>query len=85
MRESRAAREGVTASEVEQEDFAPGSGRGNAVCRMVDAEEICSVTAFLASDKAWAVTGEAIAAGGGPCSTNPPIHLKDSPLVLSPL
>ena len=50
---------------MEEQDFAPGSGRGNAICRMVDAEEIGFVTAFLASDKAWAVTGEVIAAGGG--------------------
>lgn len=65
MLESRAAQQGITASEVEQQDFAPGSGRGNAICRMVDADEIGFVTAFLASDKAWAVTGEVIAAGGG--------------------
>ena len=65
MLESRAAQQGTTAAEVEQQDFAPGSGRGNAICRMVDAEEIGFLTAFLASDKAWAVTGEVIAAGGG--------------------
>ncbi len=38
---------------------------GNAICRMVDASEIGFLTAFLASDKAWAITGELIAAGGG--------------------
>jgi enoyl-[acyl-carrier-protein] reductase (NADH) len=32
---------------------------------MVDAEEIAYVTAFLASDKAWSVTGELIVANGG--------------------
>jgi enoyl-[acyl-carrier-protein] reductase (NADH) len=32
---------------------------------MVDASEIGYLTAFLASDKAWAITGEVIAAGGG--------------------
>jgi enoyl-[acyl-carrier-protein] reductase (NADH) len=32
---------------------------------MVDASEIGFLTAFLASDKAWAITGELIAAGGG--------------------
>ena len=65
MLESRAAQLGVTPAEVEQQDFAPGSGRGNSICRMVDAEEIGFLTAFLASDKAWAITGEVIAAGGG--------------------
>jgi enoyl-[acyl-carrier-protein] reductase (NADH) len=50
---------------MEQQDFAPGSARGNAICRMVDASEIGYLTAYLASDKAWAVTGEVIAAGGG--------------------
>lgn len=65
MLESRAAQLGVSPEEVERQDFAPGSGRGNAICRMVDAEEIGFLTAFLASDKAWAITGEVIAAGGG--------------------
>jgi enoyl-[acyl-carrier-protein] reductase (NADH) len=32
---------------------------------MVDASEIGYLTAYLCSDKAWAVTGEVIAAGGG--------------------
>jgi enoyl-[acyl-carrier-protein] reductase (NADH) len=32
---------------------------------MVDASEIAYLTAFLASDKAWAITGEVIAATGG--------------------
>ena len=65
MLEARAAQAGSTPEEVEAQDFAAGSGRGNAICRMVDAEEIGFLTAFLASDKAWAVTGEVIAAGGG--------------------
>ena len=38
---------------------------GNAICRMVDASEVGYLTAYLCSDKAWAVTGEVIAAGGG--------------------
>ncbi len=62
---TRAAQQGITPEAVEQQDFAPGSARGNAICRMVDAEEIGFLTAFLASDKAWAITGEVIAAGGG--------------------
>jgi enoyl-[acyl-carrier-protein] reductase (NADH) len=50
---------------METQDFAPDSARGNAICRMVDASEVAYLTAYLASDKAWAVTGEVIAAGGG--------------------
>ncbi len=65
MLASRAAEIGISAEEMEQQDFTPGSSRGNAICRMVDASEIAYLTAFLASDKAWAVTGEVIAAGGG--------------------
>ena len=62
---ARAAQLGVSAEEAEQQDFAPSSPRGNAICRMVDASEIAYLTAYLASDKAWAVTGEVIAGGGG--------------------
>ena len=32
---------------------------------MVDATEVAYVTAFLASDKAWAISGETIVASGG--------------------
>ena len=32
---------------------------------MVDAAEIAHLAAFLCSDRAWAVTGEVIAADGG--------------------
>ena len=52
-------------ADVEKADFAPDSPRGNAICRMVDAAEIAYVTAFLASDKAWAISGELIVATGG--------------------
>ncbi len=62
---ARAKQLGVSAEEAERQDFAPDSPRGNAICRMVDASEIAFVTAFLASDKAWAVSGELIAATGG--------------------
>jgi NAD(P)-dependent dehydrogenase (short-subunit alcohol dehydrogenase family) len=51
--------------EVEGRDFAPDSPRGNAICRMVDAAEIAYFTVFLASDKAWAVSGELVVATGG--------------------
>ena len=62
---ARAAQLGIPLDEVEATDFAPGSARGNAICRMVDAAEIAYLSVFLASDKAWAVTGELIAANGG--------------------
>ena len=62
---ARAAQLGISPAELEQRDFAPDSVRGNAICRMVDASEIGYLTAYLASDKAWAITGEVIAAGGG--------------------
>ena len=63
--EARAAQLGIDIDQVEATDFAPGAARGNAICRMVDASEIGYLTAYLASDKAWAITGELIAAGGG--------------------
>jgi NAD(P)-dependent dehydrogenase (short-subunit alcohol dehydrogenase family) len=63
--EARAKQLGIPVDEVEARDFAPDSPRGNAICRMVDASEIGYFTAFLASDKAWSITGEVIAAGGG--------------------
>src|SRR5262249_44458577 len=56
---------GIAPEGVEAHDFAPDSPRGNAICRMVDASEIAYVTTFLASDKAWAVSGELIVATGG--------------------
>src|SRR5215831_6299165 len=62
---ARAKQLGVSPEEAERRDFAPDSPRGNSICRMVDASEIAFVTAFLASDKAWAVSGELIAATGG--------------------
>src|SRR6266705_3051637 len=62
---ARAKELGVAPGDVESRDFAPDSPRGNAICRMVDAAEIAYVTVFLASDKAWAVTGELVVATGG--------------------
>ena len=56
---------GIAAAAVEKADFAHDSPRGNAIGRMVDAVEIAYVTAFLASDKAWAISGELIVATGG--------------------
>ncbi len=62
---ARGKEQGVDPAEVEKADFAPDSPRGNAICRMVDAAEVAYVTAFLASDKAWAISGELIVATGG--------------------
>lgn len=62
---ARAKQLGVTPAEAERQDFAPDSPRGNAICRMVDASEIAFVTAFLASEKSWAVSGELVVATGG--------------------
>lgn len=62
---ARGAELGVTPEEAERQDFAFGSARGNAIGRMVDASEIAYLTAFLASDKAWAVSGELVVATGG--------------------
>lgn len=62
---ARAAELGVTPEEAERRDFAAGSPRGNSLGRMVDADEVAYVTTFLASDKAWAITGELIVANGG--------------------
>jgi NAD(P)-dependent dehydrogenase (short-subunit alcohol dehydrogenase family) len=62
---ARAAELGTTPEEAERRDYAPDSPRGNAIGRMVDASEIAHVTAFLASEKSWAISGELIVATGG--------------------
>jgi NAD(P)-dependent dehydrogenase (short-subunit alcohol dehydrogenase family) len=61
----RATQLGVSPEEPKRRDFAPDSPQGNAICRMVDASEVAFVAVFLASDKAWAVSGELVAASGG--------------------
>ena len=63
--QARAERAGLTPAEVEAGDYADDSPRANSIRRMVDASEIGHLTAFLCSDKAWAVTGVTIAADGG--------------------
>jgi NAD(P)-dependent dehydrogenase (short-subunit alcohol dehydrogenase family) len=62
---ARAAQLGVAAEEAERRDFAPDSPRGNAICRMVDASEVAIVATYLATEKAWAVSGELVVASGG--------------------
>ena len=68
---ARATELGISPEEVEQRDFAAGAPRASAIGRMVDASEIAYLTVFLASDKAWAVTGELIVANGG---TGPAVY-----------
>ena len=62
---ARAKELGITPEEVERQDYVPDSPRGNAICRMVDASEVAYVTVFLASEKAWAISGHLIVADGG--------------------
>ena len=62
---SQAKQLSISPEEVEKRNFAPDSPRGNAICRMVDAAEIAYVTAFLASDRSWAISGELVVATGG--------------------
>ena len=47
------------------EDDAEASLVGNSVHRLVDAREVADVVAFLASPRSSAITGDAIACGGG--------------------
>ena len=62
----RAEAEGVSPEEIEAR-----MAGGNSVRRLIDAREIAYVVTFLASPKAVAITGDAIAAAGG---GGPAIH-----------
>ena len=55
---------GATRTERTSDDIAARM-TGNAIGRIVDADEVAYVIAFLASPKSVAVTGDAIACGGG--------------------
>ena len=55
----RAARESVPVADLERELAT------NSIRRVVDASEVADVVAFLASPRSIAITGDAIAAGGG--------------------
>jgi NAD(P)-dependent dehydrogenase (short-subunit alcohol dehydrogenase family) len=57
---AQARAQGVTREEVERR-----MGAGNTLGRIVDAQEIAYVVAFLASPKSVAINGDAIAVGGG--------------------
>jgi len=65
----RAAKAGTTPEAVEQADYRAGSPRANAIGRMVDAQEIGWLAAFLASEKAAAITGELVSPNGGQGNT----------------
>ena len=58
--ETQAKAQGVAAGVVEQR-----MAEANSIRHLVDASEVASVVAFLASPKSIAINGEAIAAGGG--------------------
>jgi NAD(P)-dependent dehydrogenase (short-subunit alcohol dehydrogenase family) len=62
----RAERQGVKPEEAARQMFTP-----NAIGRAVEAGEVASLVAFLASPKSSAITGDAIACGGGQLG---PIH-----------
>ena len=57
---ARAAAQGVPAASVEAEMAA-----GNSIRRLVDADEVADVVAFLCSPRSRAINGESIAVGGG--------------------
>ena len=58
--EQRAAADGISTTEAEKALY--GS---SLIGRIVEAEEVAAVVAFLASPKSVAINGDAIAAGGG--------------------
>lgn len=62
---ARAAELGISVEELEKRNYAPGVPGSNSIGRMVDASEVADVATFLASDKAWAITGELVVANGG--------------------
>ena len=57
---ARAAAQGVPTASVEAEMAA-----GNSIRRLVDADEVADVVAFLCSPRSRAINGESIAVGGG--------------------
>jgi NAD(P)-dependent dehydrogenase (short-subunit alcohol dehydrogenase family) len=57
---ARAATAGVSLEDAERE-----LGAGNSLRRLIDAREVAQVVTFLASPRSVAITGDAIAAGGG--------------------
>jgi NAD(P)-dependent dehydrogenase (short-subunit alcohol dehydrogenase family) len=60
MVERRAAAQGVSAADIEKQ-----MAGLNLVGKLITAEEIAGIVAFLASPKSVAINGDVIAAGGG--------------------
>ena len=56
----RAAREGTSVAELTAQ-----LARGTSIGRLVTAEEVADVITFLASPRSVAITGDAVAVGGG--------------------
>ena len=61
---------GVIARQAEAQGISPGEverrmAEANSVRRIIDADDIANVVAFLASPKSIAINGDTIAAGGG--------------------
>jgi NAD(P)-dependent dehydrogenase (short-subunit alcohol dehydrogenase family) len=61
---------GVVAATASREGIEPGQvelrlARGNAIGRMITADEVATVIAFLASPRSVAINGDAVACGGG--------------------
>ena len=56
----RAATEAVSAAEIEKK-----MAEGNSVRRIIEAQDVARIVAFLASPKSVAINGDTIAAGGG--------------------
>lgn len=56
---------GTTRTERMSEEVAQRVAQNNSVRRTIDARDIAHIVAFLASPKSVAITGDAIAAGGG--------------------
>lgn len=55
----------ASAADLSEEEIERQMAGGNAIKQVIDAHDIAAVVAFLASPKSVAVSGDAIAAGGG--------------------
>lgn len=60
-----AKEKGITQEELEKQMYAPDAARGNAIGRMVEAQEVAYAAVFFASEQARAITGELICPNGG--------------------
>ena len=74
---ARAEAAGVSVEEILEE-----MANANSVRKLIDARQIAYVAAFVASPKAVAINGDAIAAGGGVGNGNPLLSFFANPLLL---